>query len=239
MVVLPDRIVTFGIDPGGPETGYGYLELSEASADFAAVPQKLKSFVEKPNSAKAAAMIQVTCTTRSGLMPEAARLAMVWAIESGGTAIGRGFAYGLRGDTVVAEVCEVEVDRETGRVWPRRFWVAHDCGLIINPRGLTQCIEGNIIHSTSRALFEETKFDERNVTSIDWISYPILDITDAPESIETVLINRTDLPPAGAGEPSSRPTAAAIANAVFDATGVRLRRVPFTRAYVKAALTHV
>jgi CO/xanthine dehydrogenase Mo-binding subunit len=156
--------------------------------------------------------------------------------ERDGAMTGLGFAYVRRGDTVVAVVCEVEVEPATGRVWPRRFVVAHDCGLIVNPRGLTQCIEGNVVHSTSRALFEEVKFDADNVTSLDWVGYPILDIMDAPEVIDVVLINRPESPPSGAGEPSSRPTAAAIANAVFDATGVRLRQAPFTRARVKAAL---
>ena len=154
----------------------------------------------------------------------------------GAVSVGRGLAYAGRGETVVAVVAEVEVDRTTGRIWPRRFAVAHDCGLIVNPAGLRQCIEGNVVHGTSRALFEEVTFDKRGVTSGDWMRYPILDIMDAPEHVEIVLINRPELPPSGAGEPSTRPIAAAIANAVFDATGVRLRTAPFTRARMKAAL---
>jgi nicotinate dehydrogenase subunit B len=149
---------------------------------------------------------------------------------------GRGFAYAQRGDTLVAMVVDVEMERSTGRVWPRRFVVAHDCGLIVNPQGLRLCIEGNIVQSTSRALFEEVSFDQRNVTSVDWASYPILDVLDAPESIDIVLINHPDSPPAGAGEPATRPTAAAIANAIFDATGVRIRTAPFTPARIRAAL---
>jgi len=115
--------------------------------------------------------------------------------------------------------------------------VAHDCGLVVNPDNLRQCIEGNVVQSTSRALFEEVTFDRRNVTSIDWAGYPILDIKDCPESIDIVLIDRKDAPATGAGEPSTRPTAAAIANAIFDATGVRIRRVPFSPDRVKAALS--
>ena len=155
----------------------------------------------------------------------------------GSTAVGTGFAYANRGETIVAIVSEVEVDKASGRIWPRRFWVAHECGLIVNPGTLKLVIEGNIVHGASRALFEEVKFDARNVTSLDWNSYPILEVADAPESIEVVLINRPDLPPSGAGEPSTRPVAAALANAVFDATGVRLRRAPLTRDRLKAALT--
>jgi nicotinate dehydrogenase subunit B len=86
-------------------------------------------------------------------------------------------------------------------------------------------------------LWEEVTFDKKSVTSVDWVSYPILDITETPEHVECVLINHPELPPTGAGEPSIRPIAAAIANAIFDATGVRIRRVPFSPDRVKAALT--
>lgn len=150
--------------------------------------------------------------------------------------VGRGMAYAQRDNTVVAIVCEVEVNRETGRVWPRRFTVAHDCGLIVNPRALTNTIEGAVLQSTSRTLFEEVQFDENNVTSVDWASYPILDIIDAPEEIKVALIDRPELPPYGAGEPAVKPVAGAIANAIFDATGVRIRRVPFRPDRVKAAM---
>jgi CO/xanthine dehydrogenase Mo-binding subunit len=149
---------------------------------------------------------------------------------------GRGIAYAQRGNTVVAVVSEVEVNRETGRVWPRRFTVAHDCGLVVNPRSLRNTIEGAVLQSTSRTLWEEVQFDENNVTSLDWSTYPILDIMDAPEEIDIVLIDRPDLPPYGAGEPAVKPVAAAIANAVFDATGARIRRVPLRPERVKAAM---
>jgi len=118
----------------------------------------------------------------------------------------------------------------------RRFTVAHDCGLIINPDGLRRCIEGNVVQGTSRALSEEVTFDRAKVTSTDWLSYPILDITEAPEAVDIVLINHPELPPAGAGVSSIRPVATAIANAVFDATGVRLRRAPLTPERLKPAL---
>jgi len=149
---------------------------------------------------------------------------------------GRGIAYAQRSGTVVAVVAEVEVDRKTGTVWAKRFTVAHDCGLIINPDGLRRTIEGNIVQGTSRALWEEVRFEPGTVTSVDWESYPILDATEAPETIDIVLIDRSELPPSGAGEASIRPVAAALANAIFDASGVRVRRVPFTPERVKAAL---
>jgi nicotinate dehydrogenase subunit B len=100
-----------------------------------------------------------------------------------------------------------------------------------------KCVEGNIVQGVSRTLWEEVTFDKKSVTSVDWISYPILDITETPGQIDVVLINRPDVEPSGAGEPSIRPIAAAIANAIFDATGVRIRRVPFSPDRVKAALS--
>jgi len=155
--------------------------------------------------------------------------------QTGTKVSGRGIAYSQRNGTRVAIVAEVEVDRSTGKIWARKFTVAHDCGQIINPDGLKYTIEGNVIHGTSRTLWEEVKWTPKAVTTVDWITYPILDIVDAPEKIDVVLINHPEIAPSGAGEPSSRPMAAAIANAIFDATGVRLRRVPFSPEKVKAA----
>jgi CO/xanthine dehydrogenase Mo-binding subunit len=148
---------------------------------------------------------------------------------------GRGIAFARRKNTRVAVVAEVEVNRRTGRIWPRRWTVAHDCGLIVNPDTLRRVIEGNILHATSRALFEEVRFNEHAVTSVDWMSYPILEMRDAPETIDIVLIDHPDELPLGAGEPATRPVAAAIANAVFDATGIRLRQAPLSAERVIAA----
>jgi nicotinate dehydrogenase subunit B len=157
--------------------------------------------------------------------------------QSGNNVSGRGMAYAQRNGTRVAVVAEVDIDRSTGKIWARKFTVAHDCGQIINPDGLIHTIEGNIVQGVSRTLWEEVKFDAKNVTSVDWMTYPILDISETPEAIDIVLINHPELPPTGAGEPSIRPVAAAIANAVFDATGVRIRRVPFSPDRVKQALS--
>src|SRR5262249_27102521 len=150
---------------------------------------------------------------------------------------GRGFAYVQRHPTRVAMVAEVDVDRSTGKVLVRKFTVAHDCGQIINPDGLRQVMEGGAVQAISRPLWEEARFNAKTVTSVDWESYPILDIAEAPELIDVVLIDRREIPPSGAGEPPIRPVAAAIANAVFDATGVRIRRVPFSPDNVKSALS--
>lgn len=160
------------------------------------------------------------------------------APAQGGTGplIGRGVAINASFGGFVATVCEVEVDPASGRVWPRRFFVAHDCGVVINPQGLRRTIEGNVVQGISRSLFEEVQFDAHSVTSRDWLSYPILDVKDAPESIAVRLINRPEVPPGGAGEPCHVTIPAAIANAVFDATGLRIRRLPLSPERVLAAL---
>jgi nicotinate dehydrogenase subunit B len=157
--------------------------------------------------------------------------------QTGDNVSGRGIAYAQRGATRVAVIAEVDVDRSTGKIWARKFTVAHDCGQIINPNGLRHSVENNVVQATSRTLWEEVKFDQNNVTSVDWLTYPILDVTEAPAQIDVVLIDHPEIAPSGAGEASTRPVAAAIANAIFDATGVRIRRVPFSPVNVKSALS--
>jgi CO/xanthine dehydrogenase Mo-binding subunit len=149
---------------------------------------------------------------------------------------GKGIAFAERNGTAVAAVAEVEVDRKSGRLWARKMTVAHDCGLVINPQGLRYTIEGNVVHGLSRTLFEQVRFDRDSVTSVDWASYPILEMPDAPETIEVVLIDRPEIAPTGAGEPTIRVIPAAVANAFFDATGVRLRSAPLDPEKVKKAL---
>ena len=157
----------------------------------------------------------------------------------GAVMVGRGVSYTERNGTIVALIAEVEVERSSGRVWAKKFWCAHDCGQIINPGSMQNVIEGNIVQALSRTLFEEVRFDENRVLSTDWATYPILEMADAPEAVEVVLIDRPEIAPSGAGEPSTRPVPAAIANAIFDATGVRMRRVPITPERMKAALASV
>jgi CO/xanthine dehydrogenase Mo-binding subunit len=155
---------------------------------------------------------------------------------------GRGIGYSFRGQTVVAQIAEVEVNRHTGHVWAKRLVCAHDCGLVVNPQSLRRTIEGAMLHALSRAIHEEVQFDAEKVTSVDWVSHPTLRHSDVPAAIDIVLVNgdpnpnRPDLPPYGAGEASCKPMLAAIANAIYDATGVRLRRVPFRDGRVLAAL---
>ena len=127
------------------------------------------------------------------------------------------------------------LEKSTGVVRVKRLVAAHDCGMIINPYGVKNQVEGNMLQSLSRALKEEVQFDGQRITSADWGTYPILTFSEVPE-MEIVLLDRPDQPALGAGEPSTVTTAPAVANAVFDATGVRLRQMPFTPERVRAAL---
>jgi nicotinate dehydrogenase subunit B len=161
---------------------------------------------------------------------------------NGDVLTGRGIAYAYRSQTVAVQIAEVEVNRKSGRVWVKRMVCAHDCGLVINPEALTRTLECGMLHSLSRALHEEVQFDQEKVTSVDWVSHPTMTHADTPAQIDIVLVNgdptphRPDLPHYGAGETVCKPTLAAVANAIYDATGVRLRRVPFRAARVASAL---
>jgi len=150
---------------------------------------------------------------------------------------GRGVAFARyeNEEALVACIAYVQVDPVSGEVRVKRIVLAHDCGLIINPDGLKNQIEGNVIQSLSRALKEEVQFDELRIRSVDWETYPILKFSEVPE-LEIVLINRPEQPALGAGEPSTVTTAAAVANAIFNAAGIRLRQIPFTPEGVKTAL---
>jgi nicotinate dehydrogenase subunit B len=154
-----------------------------------------------------------------------------------GARVGRGFAYARykQSENYIAMAMEVMVDRASGKVTVQRVACAHDCGLIVNPDSLRNQVEGLIVQTLSRTLHEESQFDRSRVTSTDWASYPVLRFPELP-AIEVALINRPELPLVGAGEAAAVTVPAALANAIFDATGVRLRRVPFTRERLKAAL---
>src|SRR5260370_39691814 len=155
----------------------------------------------------------------------------------GDVVTGRGISY-VKFElvrTYVGAVAEIEVDRRTGDVRVQRFFVGHDCGQVINPDGVRNQIEGNIIQTVSRTLKEDILFDRSAVTSLHWATYPILTFPEVPDVI-IELIDRPTETPSGAGEAASAVVSSAISNAVFDALGVRLRSVPFTPANVLAAI---
>jgi nicotinate dehydrogenase subunit B len=157
--------------------------------------------------------------------------------QKGAVRSGQGVAlWAGKDSTHVASTFDVEVDTNTGKVFVKRVVVAIDCGLMVNPDGIRNQVEGGVIQSISRALMEEVTFDRSRVTSLDWASYPIIRFDDVPEEVEVLLINRPDLPAYGVGEAGTKNVWAGVANAIFDATGVRLRRMPFTPENVKRAL---
>ena len=157
--------------------------------------------------------------------------------RSGAMQRGRGIAYVhyKQTETYVGMGMEVEVERASGKIRVTRVVCAHDCGMMVNPDAVRAQVEGSILQTISRTLFEEVTFDHAGVTSTDWASYPILTFPHVPR-LDIVLIDRRLERPWGVGEAATAPVAAALGNAVFDATGVRLRQAPFTPARVKAAL---
>jgi nicotinate dehydrogenase subunit B len=159
-------------------------------------------------------------------------------LRHGQIANGRGIAcVAYEGDNgYVALIAEVDVNVESGRVQAKRFVVAQDCGPISNLAGLRNQIEGGVLQGLSRALSEEVTWDDRQITSTNWSTYHSLPLGIEVPAIDCVLINRSDVEASGAGETAITVVAAAIGNAIFDATGARLRQVPFTPARVKTAL---
>jgi nicotinate dehydrogenase subunit B len=218
-------------DPEGPATSFAvesFIDEIAAAAGADPIEFRLKHLTEpRAKAVLTAAAQKAGWDTRTSPKKGA---------PGGDIATGRGVGLSTRNGTYVATVAEVEVNRKTAAVRVTRFVCAHDCGLIINPEALRTTIEANLIQSLGRSLNEEVTFDRSNVTSVDWVTYPIARASDVPDRVEVVLINHPELPSSGAGEPSSRATAAAIANAVFDATGARVRQAPLTPARVKAAL---
>jgi len=172
----------------------------------------------------------------SGMMDWQTRLSPNPYAAEGDLLVGRGIAYARykQAENYVAIGITVAVNKAMGKIAVRRIVCAHDCGLVVNPDGLRNQVEGNVLQTLSRTLHEEVTFDQSHVTSVNWASYPILTFPEAP-AVQVALIDRPEQPSYGAGEASSAPVAAALANAIFDAAGIRLRTVPFTAERVKAA----
>jgi CO/xanthine dehydrogenase Mo-binding subunit len=156
-------------------------------------------------------------------------------LQSGKLVSGWGMAIGTHNDSYAATVAYVTVDKQTGKVTVNHLWSAQDAGFAINPGLLMNQMSGNLVMGTSKVLHEQLAFDKKRVTSRDWVTYPILRFKDTPK-VTTVVVNRTDRTPHGSGEPPLVPTGAAIANAVYDATGVRMTHAPLTPARVRGFL---
>jgi CO/xanthine dehydrogenase Mo-binding subunit len=148
---------------------------------------------------------------------------------------GRGIANSHHGGAYAAAVADIQVNKKTGKILVTHLYAAQDSGFAVNPDLIYNQMIGNLIQGTSRALWEEVTFNKNNVTSIDWVTYPILRFKDFPQ-VTNVLVQRTDQPSLGSGEPVTCPIVGAVANAFFDATGVRLHEAPFTPGRVRATL---
>ena len=219
-------------DPEGPQTSFAVESfMDELAAATGADPIEFRMRHLDNERAKA---VLTTAAEKAGWDKRPSPKPVK---SSGEIVTGRGVGLSTRGGTYVGTIAEVEVNRRTGAARVTRFVCAHDCGLIINPEALRGTIAANLIQSMSRGMKEEVTFDRSNVTSVDWTTYPIARAPDIPAQVDIVLINHPELPSSGAGEPSSRATAAAIANAIFDATGVRVRQTPLTPGRIKAALS--
>jgi nicotinate dehydrogenase subunit B len=219
-------------DPNGPATTFAvesFMDELAAAAGTDPIEFRLK-YIDDP---RAKAVLHAAAE-RAGWAPRPSPGKT--AADKTDVATGRGVALGIRAGTYVATIAEVQVNRRSGAIRVLSLVCAHDCGLVVNPDGLRGVIAANLVQSMSRGLKEEVKFDQAHVTSRDWNSYPVARASDVPDKVEIILISDPKNPPGGAGEPSSRPTAAAIANAVFDATGARVRQAPLTAARIKAAL---
>ena len=237
-------------DPNGPQAAFA----SESFIDEAAVAAKADSLAFRMKLLTGGAGADTATDpgfrrARSIAVLKAAAETYGWdsrpspkPLATGNILTGRGIAYSFRGDSMVAQIAEVEVNRVTGHVYAKRLVCAYDVGLVVNPEALRRTAECATLHGLSRALYEEVQFDTEKVTSRDWFSHPTLRHVDIPERLEVVLVNgdpnpdRPDLPSYGAGEAAMKPMMAAIANAIHDATGVRIRRVPFRDDRVLAAL---
>ncbi len=217
-------------DPGGPQVHFAVESFIDELAYSLGV-DPLEFRLANVTDARDKAVIQAAADKAGWQKRTSPR-----KVADGDVLKGQGIAYATRGGTRVAMIAEVEVAKSTGRVWVRKWTVAHDCGQIVNPDLLRLTIEGNVCQSTSRAVHEQVKFDDKAVTSVDWLTYPILDMKDAPETVDIILIDHPEIPPTGAGEAASRPTAAAIANAIFDATGLRMRHAPLLPERIKAGM---
>jgi len=156
-------------------------------------------------------------------------------LGSGSVVKGRGVAIGGFANSFPAIIADVTVNGKTGKITVDHLYAAQDAGTTVNPASVENQMLGCLVHGTSRALLEEVAFSKVRTTSLDWVSYPSLRFKESPK-VTTVVVQRLDLPSSGSGEPTTAAVPAAIANAFFDATGVRLYRYPMTPGYVRAAL---
>ncbi len=217
-------------DPQGPQTSFA----SEQLIDELAYAAGMDPIAFRRNNITDERWLTATnaAVTAANWQPRVAN-----SIKQAGPVVtGRGFGFGRHGTAAyAAAVVDVEVNLKTGRITATHMYLGMDAGLAVNPGLVENQMSGAAIQGLSRALSEQVTFSKSNVTSLDWVSYPILRFKDHP-TVTLALVQRTDQLPLGTGEPMTTPIAPAVANAFFDATGVRIREAPMTPGRVRAVL---
>ena len=231
---------TMGIFHSGPVRAPGAQQMTFADAqtiDMLAVAAGMDSLQFRLNN-----MLTDDQNQRWSAVLSAAAKAANWKPWVSGSKLskenivtGRGIANSHHGGAYAACVTDIEVNKKSGKILVTHIYAAQDSGFAVNPSLIYNQMIGNVIQGTSRALWEEVTFNKNNVTSIDWVTYPILRFKDHPK-VTNVLVQRTDQPSLGSGEPVTCPLTGAIANAFFDATGVRMHECPMTPGRVRATL---
>jgi nicotinate dehydrogenase subunit B len=222
--------------PSGPQTAFASEQFVDMLAELAGMDPltfRLQNLRTDGQFPRWATVLQ-TAADRSGYqrhvaasIPQTAQKATGW-----------GMAIGTHNASYAGTVAKVQVDKKTGKVAVQELWAAQDSGMTVNPGLIENQMSGNLIQGTSVALHEALAYSKHRVTSTDWVSYPILRFQDAPR-VHTYVVQRTDQPSSGSGEPPHLPVVPAIANAIYDATGVRMWRQPMTPSYVKGRLAEV
>ena len=217
-------------DPQGPQTVFGSEQLIDELA-YAAGKDPI-AFRQQNISDPRWLGVLNTVAQLANWQPRVANSVK----QSGNIVAGRGFGFGRHGSAGMAGgVAEITVNKKTGKITATHLYVTMDVGYAINPALVENQMSGAAIQGLSRALWEEIGFNKSHVTTLDWVGYPILRFADAPAVTLQVISTPNNLP-IGAGEPATTPWAAAVANAFFDATGVRIREAPMTPARVRAVL---
>ena len=231
---------TMGIFHSGPMRAPGAQQTTFADAqvmDMLAVASNMDSLAFRLQN-----MLTDSTNQRWSAVLQAAATAANWKPWVAGSNLskenivtGRGIANSHHGGAYAAVVADISVNKQTGKILVTHLYAAQDSGFAVNPDLIYNQMVGNVIQGTSRALWEEMTFNTNQITSVDWVSYPILRFKDSP-AVTNVLVQRTDQPSLGSGEPVTCPVIGAVANAFFDATGVRLHEAPFTPGRVRATL---
>ncbi len=219
--------------PGAPQTGFANEQLMDmlaTAANMDPIAFRIQNILPDAQNQRWVGVLQAVASSANWkpAVPGS-------ALQSGNIVTGRGVSIAHHGGAYAAVIADLQLDKKTGKILLTHLYGAQDSGLTVNPDLVENQMTGNLIQGASRALFEEMTFNANQITSTDWITYPIMRFRDAPP-VTLTIVQRTDQPSLGSGEPVQCPVAGAIANAFFDATGVRITEAPMTPARVRATL---